>query len=322
MREMNKSKKRIIYIAFVVMMLGLCTGCTDREENQLAFRQEGITHLENGDYEEAVEAFQNALDLSLGQVGDTEMDICFYKAEALYRLGDVQGTIDTYSAIIDYNQNAKAYFLRGNLYYSQNNEESALNDYAAAIENEKKDYDLYIGVYEALTAHGKTKEAQDYLNQALEISGNKAYDKMQKGRINFLLGEQQTAISLLQEAVDGKEWKAYYYLAEIYSLLGDAENSEKNMSAYIESGAADAYNLFDIANDQLERGNYKMAIDCLNLALGLEQVPNRQILMKTLVIAYEQNLDFENAKKVMTEYMQNYPEDEEAKREFTFLETR
>ena len=94
------------------------------------------------------------------------------------------------------------------------------------------------------------------------------------------------------------------------------------MSAYIESGAADAYNLFDIANDQLERGNYKMAIDCLNLALGLEQVPNRQILMKTLVIAYEQNLDFENAKKVMTEYMQNYPEDEEAKREFTFLETR
>ena len=322
MREMNKSKKRIIYIAFVVMMLGLCTGCTDREENQLAFRQEGITHLENGDYEEAVEAFQNALDLSLGQVGDTEMDICFYKAEALYRLGDVQGTIDTYSAIIDYNQNAKAYFLRGNLYYSQNNEESALNDYAAAIENEKKDYDLYIGVYEALTAHGKAKEAQGYLNQALEISGNKAYDKMQKGRINFLLGEQQTAISLLQEAVEGKEWKAYYYLAEIYSLLGDAENSEKNMSAYIESGAADAYNLFDIANDQLERGNYKMAIDCLNLALGLEQVPNRQILMKTLVIAYEQNLDFENAKKVMTEYMQNYPEDEEAKREFTFLETR
>lgn len=322
MREMNKSKKRIIYIVFVVMMLGLCTGCTDREENQLAFRQEGITHLENGDYEEAVEAFQNALDLSLGQVGDTEMDICFYKAEALYRLADVQGTIDTYSAIIDYNQNAKAYFLRGNLYYSQNNEESALNDYAAAIENEKKDYDLYIGVYEALTAHGKAKEAQGYLNQALEISGNKAYDKMQKGRINFLLGEQQTAISLLQEAVDGKEWKAYYYLAEIYSLLGDADNSEKNMSAYIESGAADAYNLFDIANDQLERGNYKMAIDCLNLALGLEQVPNRQILMKTLVIAYEQNLDFENAKKVMTEYMQNYPEDEEAKREFTFLETR
>lgn len=322
MRKEDKSFKRIVYIALLIMMVVLCTGCTEREENQLAYRQEGITHLENGDYEEAIEAFQKALDLSLGEVGETEMDICFYKAEALYRLGDIQGTIDTYSAIIDFNQNAKAYFLRGNLYYSQNDEENALKDYALAIENEKKDYDLYIGVYEALIAHGKEKEAQDYLNQALEISGNKAYDKMQKGRINFLLGEQQTAISLLEEAVSGKEWDAYYYLAEIYSILGDTENSEKNLTAYMESGAADSYNLFDIANDQLEKGNYDMAIDCLNLALDLEQVPNKQILMKTLVIAYEQNLDFENAKTVMVEYMKNYPDDEEAKREFTFLETR
>ena len=44
--------------------------------------------------------------------------------------------------------------------------------------------------------------------------------------------------------------------------------------------------------------------------------------MKTLVIAYEHSLDFESAKKVMAEYVEAYPDDEEAKREFTFLETR
>lgn len=311
---------KIIWILILAMFL--CTGCTDRQEKQLEFRQEGITRLENGDYEEALEAFQSALDLSLGEVGETEMDICFYKAETLYRLGDVQGAMDTYSAIIAYNEDAKAYFLRGNLYYSQNDEENALKDYAAAIEQESKDYDLYIGIYEALTAHGREKEAQDYLNQALEISGNKAYDKMQKGRINFLLGEQHTAVALLEEAIEGKELTAYYYLAEIYSLMGDAEASEETMLAYIESGKADSYNLFNIANDQIGKGNYDMAIECLNLALKLDQVPNKQMLMKTLVIAHEQNLNFETAKEIMAEYIESYPEDEEAKREFTFLETR
>ena len=315
-------KKRILYIVCLMLAVVLCTGCTDREEKQLEYRQKGITLMENGDYEEALEAFQNALDLSLGEVGETEMDICFYKAESLYRLGDAQGAMDVYSAIISYNENAKAYFLRGNLYYSQNNEEQALKDYAAAIENDSKDYELYIGVFEALTAHGKDKEAQGYLNQALEIGGNRAYDKMQKGRINFLLGEQKTAISLLEEAIKGKEMTAYYYLAEIYSLMGDTENSEKTMLSYIESGAADSYSLFHIANDQIDKGNFKMAIECLNLALNLEKVPNKQMLMKTLVIAYEHNLEFDKALEVMTDYVEKYPEDEEAKRELTFLETR
>ncbi len=322
MRKIDKMKKRILYIVCLMLAVVLCTGCTDREEKQLEYRQKGITLMENGDYEEALEVFQNALDLSLGEVGETEMDICFYKAESLYRLGDAQGAMDVYSAIISYNENAKAYFLRGNLYYSQNNEEQALKDYAAAIENDSKDYELYIGVFEALTAHGKHKEAQGYLNQALEIGGNRAYDKMQKGRINFLLGEQKTAISLLEEAIKGKEMTAYYYLAEIYSLMGDTENSEKTMLSYIESGAADSYSLFHIANDQIDKGNFKMAIECLNLALNLEKVPNKQLLMKTLVIAYEHNLEFDKALEVMTDYVEKYPEDEEAKRELTFLETR
>lgn len=301
----------------------LCTGCgNERKEDQLSLRQKGITLMENGKYEEALEEFQSALDLSLGKVGETEMDICFYKAEAQYMLGDLEGAMATYTAIVDFNENAKAYFLRGNLYYSLGEEENALKDYAAAIEKEKKNYELYIGVYEALTAHGKEKEAQDYLNQALEISGNSAHDKMQKGRINFLLGENETALSLLNEAVKGNEKLAHYYLAEIYSIMGDEASSKSNMDAYMESGVADSYNLFQIANDELGKGNYDMAIKCLTSALELETVPNKQIIMKTLVIAYEHNKDFESAKNLMKEYIEAYPDDEDAKREYIFLETR
>jgi len=324
MRTLNSKFKKIKYIVLMtVLTLLFCTGCSnERVEEQMEHRLEGITLMENGKYDKALKEFQAALDLSLGEVGEEELDICFYKAEAQYKLGDVEGTMQTYTTIIELNQNAKAYFLRGNLYYSLGDEGKALSDYAAALEQEKNDYELYVGVYEALIAHGKEKEAQDYLNQALELKGNSSYDKMQKGRINFLLGENQTAITLLEEAAKGREKKAFYYLAEIYSLMGDEASSQSSMNAYLESGAVDSYTLFEIANEELGEGDFAMAIECLNTALGLEKVPNKQILMKTLIIAYEQNLDFEKAKELMVDYLEAYPEDEEAKREFTFLETR
>jgi len=316
--------KKIIYTAIIAtFVLLLCTGCgNERKEDQRELRLEGITLMESEKYEEALEKFQEALDLSLGKVGDTEMDICFYKAEAQYKLGNLEDAMATYTAIIDFNKDARAHFLRGNLYYSLGEEENALKDYAAAIEQEKKDYEIYIGVYEALLSHDKEKEAQDYLNKALEIKGNSAYDKMQKGRINYLLGENDAAVSLLEEAAKGKEKQAFYYLAEIYSLLGDEASAKSNMNAYLESGIADSYGLFSIANDELAKGNYDMVIECLTGALQLEKVPNKQIIMKTLVIAYEKKLDFASAYELMTEYVESYPDDEEAKRELTFLETR
>ena len=318
----NRHKKYKFGVLVLVVVVFLCTGCSGREEKQMSHREKGIQLMENGKYEKALEEFQAALDLSLGEIGEKEVDICFYKAETQYFLNDIEGAKNTYTAIINFNEDPKAYFLRGNLYYSLGDEGNALNDYEEAIERDKKDYDVYIGVYEALLAHGKDGEALSYLNQALEISGNTAFDKMQKGRIHFLLGETETAGSLLEEAIKGKEEEAFYYLAEVQEALGNATEAEANIKAYVASAEVDSYKLFHVANDQLGKGNYEMAISCLNQALELKQVPNRQMIMKTLVIAYEHNREFETAKTLMAEYVESYPDDEAAKREFTFLETR
>ena len=323
MKNVRYTGKRMKYVlAMGILTVALCTGCGEREDKQLTYREKGIHLMENGKYEDALVEFQNALDLSLGEIEEEEIDICFYKAESLYRLGDVEGAMKTYTAILDVKEDAKAYFLRGNLYYSLGNEEEACKDYDAAIECAPKEYELYIGVYEALTAHGKDSEAQEYLKNALEMKGNSAYDKMQKGRIQFLLGQKDQAMALLEEAIKGKETEAYFYLAEIQENLGNAQAAEENMVAYVESGKVDSYNLFRVANVQLGKGNYTMAIQCLNQALALETVPNKQMILKTLIIAHEQNCDFETAKKLMAEYVEAYPDDEEAMREYTFLETR
>lgn len=316
-----KNRKILLYIGMTLLAVSL-TACGSRKADQQEYREKGIALMENGQYEEALETFAEALDLSLGTIGETEKDICFYKAEALYRMGDTEGAMQTYTAIINYDQSPKAYFLRGNLYYSLGDENAACKDYAAAVEQEKEDYELYIGVYEALAAHGRQEDAEAYLHQGLQINGNRAYDKMQKGRMNFLLGKQQTAISLLKEAANAKEPMAYYYLAEIYEQSGEMDSAEENLRLYLQSGQNDAYALQKIAAARLDKGDFDTAIECLNTALNLEKVPNRQSLMKLLVVAYEKNHDFEAAKKWMAEYVKDYPEDEAAMREYTFLETR
>lgn len=316
--------KRVLYITIVMAaVLFLCTGCSsERKEKQLKLREQGITYLENGQYEEALKAFQSALDESLGTIGETELDICYYKAEAQYLSGDAEGALGTYTAIIKYNNDPKAYYLRGNLYYSMEDEENACKDYASAAEYDKQnDYELYIGIYEAMQAHGN-ENGRTYLEKALEIKGDAAYDNMQKGRIAFLLGDYEEAIRLLTAAAEGNEAEAYDYLVEVYLATEDMMAALNSMNAYISSGVADSYKLYQIAEAQLTRGNYDMTISCLEAALKLETVPNKQIVMKTLAIAYEKNNNYIAARDVLTDYVKLYPEDDEALRELTFLETR
>ncbi len=320
---MKKKFVTISRLALLIIMLFMLTGCqNEREKNQEAYRQNGINCMENGDYETAIESFQKALDLANGKVGDIEIDICFYKAQAQYLSGDYEAAFETYNALITYNQNAEAYYLRGNLHFMIGERDAALNDYATAVTKDRKNYELYIGIYESMAKYDMELEGQYYLNEALNIKGKKAYDNMQKGRISFLLGEEDRAIELLTKAVEAGEKEADFYLAEVYEANGDVTKAEACFKSYLDSGIADSVDLYEMGNRQMEKGNYEQAIFYFSSGLELKEVPNKQVLLKSLVFAYEKNGDFSEAKKQLESYIELYPSDEAAKREMTFLKTR
>lgn len=307
----------------LLAMVFILTGCeSEKDKNQDAYRQYGINCMENGNYEEAVDAFQKALDQSAGTVGEKEVDICFYKAEAQYLSGDTDGALATYDALIKYNQTAEAYYLRGSLYFMLGQSEDALNDYATAVSKDKNDYELYIGIYESMAAYGMASEGQYYLNEALNIKGDKAYDNMQKGRIYFLLGDSQNAVSLLTKAVEDGSDEANYYLAEVYAAIGDSEKSDACFAAYLDSGIADSVDLCEMGERQMANGDYEHALTYFTAALDMEEVPNKQVLMKDIVVVYENTGDFASAKEMLESYLELYPSDEEAEKELVFLETR
>lgn len=47
-------------------------------------------------------------------------------------------------------------------------------------------------------------------------------------------------------------------------------------------------------------------------------MPNKQQITKAMIIAYEYSGDFATAKSKMEEYMKDYPDDEDAAREYQF----
>ena len=52
------------------------------------------------------------------------------------------------------------------------------------------------------------------------------------------------------------------------------------------------------------------------------KLPKKQNLRKNEILAYEYKKDFASAKEKMASYIEDYPEDETALREYQFLQTR
>ena len=103
--------------------------------------------MESGKYEDAVKAFQNALGESIGHIGEKELDICFYKAKAQALDGKTKDALATYNAIIKYNKDARAYYLRGDLYMDMGEEKKGKADFESAVQHGKKNYEIYIGIF-------------------------------------------------------------------------------------------------------------------------------------------------------------------------------
>ena len=265
--------KKIKYMAVVLAAGLLLAGCEEDEtqNNKDAYRQIGINCMQEGDYEGAIDAFQNALDQSLAVVGEEEIDTCYYKAAAQYA---------------------------------------------------GSDYEMYIALYHECYAAGMQTEGQEYLKKGIEAGGKSAEDYTQRGRIYLLLGDYDNAETELTTAIDKKSTEASLYMAQLYEAKGEDEKATGLYKEYIDENQDNPTALICLGGMELEKGNYDSAINYLKMALDLDAGSQKQEAQRNLILAYEQSGDFASAKSEMEDYTKNYPNDEEAAREYLFLMTR
>ena len=100
-------KKRVVTVFLTGLLAAsmLLGGCTSKSEKKaLEYKELGIKQLQQEDYDGAVDSFQKALDQSLGRITANELDVCYYKALAQYKSGDAKAALESYSALIDYDE--------------------------------------------------------------------------------------------------------------------------------------------------------------------------------------------------------------------------
>lgn len=276
------------------IMAGLCTLCLagcgksrEVEEQQLALRTQGMQQALEGDYDAAVASYEEALRLADMHAGSLELDIAAYKASAQYYAGDVQKAIDTCSAILDLKKSAEICLTRGLLYRETGNITAANADFS----------------------------------EAAELTPKK--DLVMQGRLSYYMEDYANAKTFLEDAVKAGNSEAVYWEAELYWQMGNTDYAITLYQSYLEGESPEHQSAYArVASWQMEQGDYDAALVTLEAGIAKGEDQGLKELLGNEIAVYERKGDFETAKLKMESYLERYPEDEAAQREYVFLRTR
>ncbi len=348
----ERTKNRFITAAAAMLFAGLLTGCGGKNEalqtameqvkalnyeealsafdeaentganSRLVNRGRGIAYMGLADYEQAIDCFKQALSSSNGLVENVDFDLNYYLAAAYAKSGRYQEAEAAYDAILALRPNEEdACFLRGNVRLNLSDFEGAKADFDKVISMDPRNYDRLIEMCEVLENFGYREVGQEYLQNALD-SGDKSMNTYIMGRIYYYLGEYQKAYLALEEAKDEGGVDSYLYLGRAYEATGDYNYASNVYNSYLSKYDANAEIYNQLGLCELSRGEYQKALAAFQAGMQLEGSFVQQSLAFNEAVAYEYLGEYGQAFELLTNYVKNYPDDEQAKRELEFLSTR
>lgn len=291
------------------------------EDEQQIARGRGIAYLGLARYEEAIEQFLLALSFSDEFVDDFDFDTNYYLATAYYKNGQSDKAEEVYSAILALRDDREAHFLRGIACLDQNKLEEAKKDFDMALAKNTTDYDMRIQIAQSLEEHGYETEAKAYLQAALGNNEKKISD-YDKGRLSYYMGDYEAARNYLESSKGNKDAKTVLLLGQTYEKLGDYNYAASIYSNYLTENSGDVIIYNRLGMCKLQAGDAESAVDYFEQALALADTSMVQTLKFNQIVAYEHMGDFDQAIVLMRNYLEIYPDDKEALREYEFLKSR
>lgn len=288
---------------------------------ELAKRGSGIVYLSSGHYSKAVDLFKEALSYGNDEYTEQEIDILYYLAEAQDRAGDTVGAAESYTKIIEHQEDANAYMLRGIAYQRSGDNGRAETDLKTALDMSKKNYKIYLALYEVLMAQEKTDEAAGILDEALNLGGKTGEDYSNRGIVYMYKEDYANAADAFNTALEKGYSGAYLGLAESLMRQGDYEGAAKQYEAYIavDTTNAAAYNQYGLCLMELSR--YEDARTAFESGLALNDRLVDKELMYNEAVALEYLGDWTGAYEKMKAFVEKYPDDARGQHELTFLES-
>lgn len=295
---------------------------TEAKENpQQIARGQGIAYLGLAKYQEAIEQFLNALSYSDEFVDDFDFDTNYYLATAYFKNGQTADAGAVYSAILNLRDDKEAHYLRGIVYLEEDRIVDAKADFDIALSKVNGDYDMRINIANALMEKGYEEEGKAYLQAALGSNEKKISD-YDKGRLYYHMGDYENARNCLEAAKGNKNAETVLLLGQTYEKLGDYNYAASVYSNYLTENPNHVIIFNRLGMCKLQAGDAKSALNYFEQALALEDSSMTQILKFNQIVAYEYLGEFDQANVLMKNYLQIYPDDQEALREYEFLKSR
>lgn len=301
------------------------TALAEGESKRLLYRGRGIASYRMGDYEDAIAAFDMALKETNGIVDAADYDMNFYLADCYMKTDRVSTAIATYSTILSLKEeDADAYYLRGIARMRTGDLNGAEEDFGEVMRLQPTGYDRLFQMYDAYAEAGFHAEGKAFVRARYEQAPENL-SEYQKGRFLYYLDDRQGAIKALENARSGNSAEvieAVLLLGRIAEEQGDYDYAEGIYRSYLKNNRENARVYNQLGLSELKSGRYDAAISDFESGLSLDDTSMRQDLTWNVVVAYEYKGEFGTALERLNTYLERYPTDEKALREYVFLSTR
>ena len=154
--------------------------------------------------------------------------------------------------------------------------------------------------------------------------GDKSYEE---GMEQLKSGKYKEAEASFKQAVDKEN-----NLADSYRGLGiacfeqkDYEGAKEAFEQALKEGSRKTGTIYNfLGSCELELENYEASLSCYEKGLAAEGNSKKLIqeMEYNMIVAYEGMEDWDQAKEKLEDYLDKYPDDEEAAKEAEFLKTR
>lgn len=289
-----------------------------------AYRGEGIVYMKQSEYDSAATVFERSL-TALARSGnssaDFQEDVEYYLAEAYLKNDQTDKALELYAQLTGGKNPARAFLLHGIANIKKSDIDAAKEDFDRVVSKDAG-YENCIRIYEALADASHKADGAAYLEQALNAEPKTADDYYYQGMVYYDLGNSDKALASFKTAVDQGSADASSMYAKVCIDAGKTDDARSMFETMVKDGKklAAAYNglaLCDIAD-----GKYDDALTEIRNGLDQNDDSVNEALEYNEAVIYEKKLDFETAKSKMESFLKKYPDNEEAKREYQFLQTR
>ena len=294
----------------------------NKEDLQLTSRGEGLAYMGLGDYASAESAFLESIQNGGNVLTALEYDTNYYLAAAYIKQGKYEDAKNIYSAIIDLKKKElDAYYLRACVLLRQNNYEEAIADFEKAFSLAPDNLDLVTDAYVEMQAAGFGEEGKTYLSAFMEQKGKKLSDG-ERGTLYYYLEDYQNARTYLDGSLNGNDAEKSLILGQTYEKLGDLNYAAGVYQTYLSGNEPNAAIYNNLGMCLVKQEKYDEALEAFEAGIAVGGSDYLQELQYNRIVANEYLGNFSQAKSLMEEYLQAYPDDAKAKREYEFLQTR